>query len=334
MVVKQKPSAFFGSDVLSTLISLRIDTVIVVGGDTSDSVRATVVDSTSFNFRTMVVSDCLFDRFRLSPRSALRHGSTVRRRRVQQRCAGAVRTDTSVSVNEAGISVALGQFHVTPSAEANLAVITRLADRAAEQRANLLVLPECASARYDPRVDLRQIAEPLNGQFVTALRDLGARYELAIVAGMLEARTRPDAICNSVIALAPDGSLLGVYRKLHLFDAPTARESDHIVPGEGDLLTFSVSGVTCGVVTCYDIRFPEISRRLALLGAELLLVPTAWVAGPGKEDQWDVLIRARAIENTVYVAGSAKSGASIAAEACWSTRPASASRRQLKRPRR
>jgi deaminated glutathione amidase len=206
------------------------------------------------------------------------------------------------------ICVALGQFNVSPSIDANLETIARLARAAAERQADLLVLPESAGVRYDPRQTLHRIAQPLGGDFVSALRRVAMENDLTVVAGMLESSELREVVHNTVVAVASDGSLLGSYRKMHLFDTPAARESDQVVAGEGDLLTFDVGGVTCGIATCYDIRFPEITRRLTDLGTELVLVPTAWVVGPLKESQWEVLVRARAIENTVYVAGAGQVG--------------------------
>src|SRR6266545_4680877 len=113
---------------------------------------------------------------------------------------------------------------------------------------------------------------------------------------------------NTVIAVGPDGDLLGAYRKLHLFDAFGYRESSTIRPGDGQTLLFQHAGFRFGVLTCYDLRFPELARELIDQGAGVLVVPAAWVQGPLKEDHWVTLARSRAIENTSYLIGSGQVG--------------------------
>jgi deaminated glutathione amidase len=93
------------------------------------------------------------------------------------------------------------------------------------------------------------------------------------------------------------------YRKIHLYDSFGYRESDVLEAGPIEPATFDLCGTVVGLITCYDLRFPELARRLVDSGAEVLLVPAAWVAGPRKVDHWTTLLRARAIENTVYVVG-------------------------------
>ena len=117
---------------------------------------------------------------------------------------------------------------------------------------------------------------------------------------------------NTVVAVAGDGRLIGSYRKIHLYDAFGHRESDRIAPGDGKTLVFELGGMRLGVMTCYEVRFPEVARRLAELGAEVLLLPAAWVRGPLKELHWETLTRARAIENTVYVAAAGQVSAKYA----------------------
>jgi predicted amidohydrolase len=114
---------------------------------------------------------------------------------------------------------------------------------------------------------------------------------------------------NTVAAVAPDGELIGVYRKVHLYDAFGYAESDTIIPGElTDPLLFDLGDLRFGVMTCYDLRFPEIARVLVDAGATAIALPAAWAAGPAKEDHWATLVRARAIENTCFVLASAQTG--------------------------
>ncbi len=207
-----------------------------------------------------------------------------------------------------GLKIALGQFEACPTLAGNLATMRRLALDAARARAGLAVFPEGAMIHLPPGRSLAPEAQPLGGAFVQGLAAIAAEARAAVVAGMFESIPGSDRVFNTVVVLGADGALLGAYRKIHLYDAFGYRESDRIEPGPGDLLTFSLGGLRLGVLTCYDIRFPHLAAELAARGAEAILVPAAWMRGPFKEDHWTVLARARAIENTVYVAGAGQVG--------------------------
>jgi predicted amidohydrolase len=187
----------------------------------------------------------------------------------------------------------------------NLSRLLADVERAAASGANLVIAPEAAMHDFGPTdLWLGPVAEPLDGPFVTALADAAARLTVTIVAGMFEVADG-SRVYNTVVALGPTGELLGSYRKQHLFDALGWRESDRLLPGDpNDRLTFAVGEMTVGVMTCYDVRFPELARALVDDGAEVLAVPSAWVAGAGKAEQWRALTVARAIENVCYVAGA------------------------------
>lgn len=186
----------------------------------------------------------------------------------------------------------------------NLEEISRLTEQAATAGSRLVVFPEFAM--FDtPQLDEQFVkeGEALDGPFVTALSALAKRTSVSIVAGMLEAIPGEDRGYNTLVLVTPDKGLAHVYHKLHLYDAFGIRESDHIRPGEIDEpATFTVDDVTVGMLTCYDLRFPEAARRHADAGVQLLLYPAAWMPGARKEDHWNTLVRARAIENTLYVA--------------------------------
>ena len=113
---------------------------------------------------------------------------------------------------------------------------------------------------------------------------------------------------NTLLAVGADGELLGAYRKIHLYDAFGYRESDQLTPGEVEPVVVEIAGRRLGLMTCYDLRFPELSRALVDAGAEVLVVPAAWVRGPLKEKHWETLLAARAIENTCYVVAAAQNG--------------------------
>lgn len=184
----------------------------------------------------------------------------------------------------------------------NLAEIERFTAEAASGGAQLAVFPEF-SQFFEPRMSASFVshAEPLDGPFVRRVTELARIHDITIVAGMLEAIPSEDRAYNTLIAVDPAGEIL-TYRKAHLYDAFGLKESEFVRPGEIDgPMTLSVDGVTVGLLTCYDLRFPEAARQHADAGTELLLYPAAWIPGPRKEDHWHTLARARAIENTFYV---------------------------------
>jgi predicted amidohydrolase len=208
----------------------------------------------------------------------------------------------------------VAQFASVRDKQANRQRAREYLSRAADAGAALAVLPEAAMHPFGrPDEALTEVAEPLDGPYGTELATAAAATGVTVLAGMFEAVPGESRIYNTVLAVGPAGPI-GHYRKLHLFDALGWRESDRIRPGAlgpdqpepAGLLTLDVGGLTVGVLTCYDLRFPEQARALVDAGAQLLALPAAWVAGPLKEYHWETLTRARAIENTAYVAAAAQ----------------------------
>lgn len=196
--------------------------------------------------------------------------------------------------------VALGQLPISSDPEVNLERVAAAANAAAAQGARLVVFPEGTQARFS--ADLRSVAEPLDGVFCQGLAAAARSARLAIVAGLFE--PAPDGrVFNTTVGYDADGELAAVYRKIHLFDALGHRESDAVAPGD-DVCIATLADLRVGFMTCYDVRFPELARTLAVGGAQLLVLPAAWAAGTFKEEHWVTLVRARAIENTVWVAAA------------------------------
>lgn len=213
----------------------------------------------------------------------------------------------------ATVRVTVAQLEVSADHAANRAVVTGVLTEARRVGADLVVLPEYASG-FDPRGVGAEHAEPLDGPFVTHLRRLAHDAGVAVVAGTtLPADGDDPRAVNAVVAVDAAGELAGVYRKVHLYDAFGGRESDRLQPGPADAapLVLAVGGLRFGVLTCYDLRFPESARRLVDAGADVLLVPAAWAAGPLKADHWRTLLRARAIENTAVVVGVGQAGRGV-----------------------
>lgn len=205
-----------------------------------------------------------------------------------------------------GLGVGIAQFAPGTDKAVNLSTITRLSERAASRGASLVVFPEYSSYFADPFGDgFLENAESLDGAFVTALSALAARLEIHVVAGMIETTAAGERFSNAVVAVSPAGELVASYRKLHLYDAFGSRESDFVEPGSIEAPeTFVVGDFTVGLQTCYDIRFPEVTRRLVDAGVDLALVPAEWVRGVLKEHHWRTLVTARALENTIFVAAA------------------------------
>jgi predicted amidohydrolase len=205
--------------------------------------------------------------------------------------------------------VAIAQFTANLDPGVNREEIRKLTADAASRGAELVVFPEAAARDFgDPSEPLAPVAEPLGGPFTETVADLARKHELVVAAGMLERIEGSQRVHNTVVVAGPGGDLLGAYRKLHLFDAFGHRESDRIEPGDGPTLVFQHGDFSFGVLTCYDLRFPEIARDLVDQGANVLLLPAAWVQGPLKEDHWVTLARARAIESTSYLLGASQVG--------------------------
>ncbi|OEV11470.1 nitrilase-related carbon-nitrogen hydrolase [Streptomyces nanshensis] len=204
---------------------------------------------------------------------------------------------------------AVGQFTAVPEWKDNLLSCRHLLEQAEEGGADLLVLPEGILARFGGEGEkhrIREAAQPLDGPFVTALREMTAGGRATVVAGIHEP-SGDGRVFNTLVALR-DGRLVAQYRKIHLYDAFGDRESEHVRPADEPPVVIDVAGTQVGLMTCYDIRFPELARLLADAGAQMLALPAAWVRGPAKERHWEVMLAARALENTCWVAASGECG--------------------------
>jgi predicted amidohydrolase len=197
--------------------------------------------------------------------------------------------------------VALCQLPISSAPTANLARAEAAVATAAGQGARLAIFPEGTLVRFSE--DLRAAAEPLDGPFCTGLARAARRAGVAVVAGVFEPTGDGSRVYNTTVAFDTDGRLAAAYRKIHMFDALGHRESDSVAPGSEPVIA-DLAGLRVGFMTCYDVRFPELARRLAADGADLLAVPSAWAAGLFKEEHWVTLVRARAIENTIWVAAA------------------------------
>jgi deaminated glutathione amidase len=187
----------------------------------------------------------------------------------------------------------------------NLEKADRLVRRAAGDGAELVVLPEKWTA-LGTGDDLRAAAEPIgSGEASTWAAGVARELGIDLVAGSISERMEgEDKLRNTSLHYGPDGELKAAYRKIHMFDVEVGgveyRESDNEDPGEEAVLTATSDGVEIGLTVCYDLRFPELYRLLAVDGARILTVPAAFTV-PTTRDHWEPLVRARAIENQAFV---------------------------------
>ncbi|RKS05261.1 putative amidohydrolase [Nocardiopsis sp. Huas11] len=209
------------------------------------------------------------------------------------------------------VRVAVAQFAPGQDKDENQRSVAELAARAAADGADVVLCPEYAMFTA-PRTDHRYVeaAEPLDGPFVAAAAEAARKEGVHLVVGVNEV-AGPTHFTNTLVALSPEGERIAHYRKIHLYDAFGVRESDVVAPGAiEEPETFTVDGVVFGLQTCYDLRFPEVTRRIADAGAHVVLLAAQWVPGPLKEEHWRTLARARAVENTVYVAAAGQAAPS------------------------
>jgi predicted amidohydrolase len=191
-----------------------------------------------------------------------------------------------------------------------LANAERLVARAAGRGAALVVLPEKWNA-IGPRQRMLDAAEPLDGRTITAMRSWARDHGIWLVGGSISERVEGDErIRNLSVAIDPAGDIVGAYRKLHMFDVEVdgleIRESASDRPGD-ELVVTDLAGWPTGLTVCYDLRFPELYRSLAVMGAQVFTVPAGFMLHTGR-DHWEVLLRARAIENGCYVIAANQHG--------------------------
>jgi len=196
------------------------------------------------------------------------------------------------------------QLNSTNDVARNLASADLHVRAAARDGAQLIVLPEKWSV-LGTGADLREGAQPLDGEAISWARETARELEVDLIAGSISERIDGEPkLRNSSVHVRPDGEIAAVYRKLHLFDVEVDgtryAESEHEAPGAELVLATTAQDAKVGMTVCYDVRFPELYRRLTLAGAQILTVPAAFTLATTR-DHWEVLLRARAIENQAFV---------------------------------
>jgi len=203
------------------------------------------------------------------------------------------------------------QLTSTPDLDRNLELADRFTRAAAADGAQLVVLPEKWSV-LGRGADLRAGAQALDGPAVTWARAVARELGIELVAGSISERVEgEERLRNTSLHIGPDGEIRATYRKLHMFDVVVEdmvyRESDEEQAGDEIVLSETADGLGIGLSICYDVRFPELYRILAVRGARVLTVPAAFTV-PTTRDHWEILLRARAIENQAFVVAANQIG--------------------------
>lgn len=230
-------------------------------------------------------------------------------------------------------TIVLAQLSPLPDTEGNVRKAEAAVREACrEKHVDMMVFPESYMVRIPGHPDIKKkndFAQRLDGPFVQTMRKLAEHYGIWMVFGMLEKpegskllqeeQERTSRVFNTTVLLDSRGEIVSVYRKTHLYDAFGIRESDRFLAGDSLFTPVDTPFGKIAVFVCYELRFPEIARRMALEGAQILLVPAAWYQGPSKKEQFQMLARTRALENTVFLlacnqCGGSTTGGSIAAD--------------------
>lgn len=200
--------------------------------------------------------------------------------------------------------VAVVQFCASTQKDSNLEKILDFIAKAADKGAQLCAFPEFmmfyTNSKQTPK-ELASLAEAINGNFVTAIAKAAKKNSIQVVGTLYEKSKRKDRVYDTSFLVDKSGKLVSTYRKIHLYDALGFKESAKLEPGSKISRPAKTSLGKIGMLICYDLRFPEMSRLLASAGSEILIAPSAWVRGNKKEEHWITINKTRAIENGCYV---------------------------------
>ena len=202
------------------------------------------------------------------------------------------------------MKAAVVQFRASTNKETNLKKITDFITKAAKNNASLVAFPEFMMFYTNSSQTSRQLAslaETINGNFVSTIASCAKENHIQVVGSFYEKSKKKDRVYDTSFVVDKSGKVISTYRKIHLYDALGFRESDKMYPGSKITKPVRTSIGKIGMMICYDLRFPEMSRSLASSGSEVLVVPSAWVKGDMKEEHWITINKTRAIENGCYV---------------------------------
>ncbi len=202
------------------------------------------------------------------------------------------------------MKAALVQFKASTKKENNLKKIISYIVKAASKKASLCAFPEFmmfyTNSSQSPK-QLANEAEEINGNFVSSIAKSAKENHIQVVGSFYEKSGKKDRVYDTSFVIDKTGKVISTYRKIHLYDALGFRESDKMTSGSKIAKPVKTSIGKIGMMICYDLRFPEMSRALAVAGSEILIAPSAWVKGDMKEEHWITINKTRAIENGCYV---------------------------------
>jgi len=202
------------------------------------------------------------------------------------------------------MKVAIVQFKASTNKETNLRKITDFISKAAKNKAKLVAFPEFmmfyTRSSQSPK-QLAILAETITGNFVSTIAKSAKENNIQIVGSFYEKSSKKDRVYDTSFVVDKSGKVISTYRKIHLYDALGFRESAKMTSGSKIAKPVKTSIGKLGMMICYDLRFPEMSRSLAVAGSEILVAPSAWVKGEMKEEHWLTINKTRAIENGCYV---------------------------------
>lgn len=202
------------------------------------------------------------------------------------------------------MKVAIVQLKASTKKEINLKKIINYIAKAAENNATLVAFPEFMMFYTNSSQSSKQLAnlaETITGNFITSIAKCAKENHMDVVGSFYEKSTKKDRVYDTSFIIDKSGKVISRYRKIHLYDALGFRESDKMVKGSKIAKPVSTTIGKIGMMICYDLRFPEMSRSLAVAGSEILVAPSAWVKGNMKEEHWITINKTRAIENGCYV---------------------------------
>lgn len=209
------------------------------------------------------------------------------------------------------VRVSALQMCSTADRERNFAIARELISEAADEGAEIVALPENFSFVGEGDAKLAAAEDAGDGPGINFLREAAIKHSVDLIGGTVPVRTASNKVTNTCYVVSLSGDVLARYDKIHLFDVAisdenTYRESEFVTPGD-QVVTLDLRGTKVGLTICYDVRFPELYRRLAIAGARVIFVPSAFTSETGKA-HWKILLRARAIENLCYIVAPAQYG--------------------------
>ncbi|VVC05755.1 Nitrilase [uncultured archaeon] len=188
--------------------------------------------------------------------------------------------------------------------EKNLKIILKYISQAARKNSTLCTFPEfmmCYTPSSQSPAELASSAERINGEFVSTIAEAARHNSIQIIGTFYEKSPKPNRVYDTAFVINKTGKVISKYRKIHLYDALGFKESKKLYPGSSVTEPIRISVGKIGLMICYDLRFPEMSRMLASSGSKILVVPSAWVKGKMKEEHWITINKTRAIENGCFI---------------------------------